>query len=80
MIKQAGDLAHSAVLLYVYGAGASKPRLEVTVGENHFALAAEILQLALIILHLVLIAGEANRHLGIDSAMFLANITVCVCL
>ena len=66
------------MLLYVYRAGVSKPQLEVTVGENHFALAAEILQLALIILHLVLIAGEANRHLGIDSAVFLANITVCV--
>ena len=64
--------------MLLYGAGASKPQLEVTVGENHFALAAEILQLALIILHLVLIAGEANRHLGIDSAVFLANITVCV--
>ena len=50
--------------MLLYGAGVSKPQLEVTVGENHFALAAEILQLALIILHLVLIAGEANRHLG----------------
>ena len=59
--------------MLLYGAGVSKPQLEVTVGENHFALAAEILQLALIILHLVLIAGKANR---IDSAVFLANITV----